>query len=283
MDCGVKIGKTVSRSITKRHVEDLGDGNTIVVEEKSVEYKNYELRSRLELETKQEYTEELKSTENEKLDKQPCKIILENKYLEWKLGMISESCSKFCQSFRKDKDITRIFHNVNRSEGYYDIGFLVMFDWGECMEYGKLLYDHTDVKFEYDKSEDFLNDFISGRFIDKLIFTNFQAMEFSIIWPKCMSSIRSIKSVSWCNHSIAVTDHMSFAFGFERELPANVRGFCFKPPILYFPTDLMLLLPEYKKIFHVELEYCRNIMLSKADNNPAFQNILNTKLKQLSL
>ena len=58
-----------------------------------------------------------------------------------------------------------------------------------------------------------------------------------------------------------------FVFRLDDRLPLFLHEWKFKPLMLYFAMDLMLLLPEYKSVFQNQLEEDRHQVLEHKEND----------------
>jgi hypothetical protein len=124
---------------------------------------------------------------------------------------------------------------------------------------------------------------MSARFIDKLLIKHFENATNDIAWPNCMSPIGNIRVVDWGKTTVKVVDDMTFSFKFDSNVPYNIQGYTFTPPSLYFPLDVMLLLPDCKKTYKAQLETHRREMIATVHSNPGFQSFLNTQIRELDV
>lgn len=286
-------GKSLSKAVTTTQVIDQGDGKTVTIEEKAVEYKRYEQVDKVTLEAEHSYITTMEEYETKTLEESPCSILASNKYLEWRRTNVLKGCHEAVQMCDFDqKPLIEIFRTKPSNFG---CGFLARRSWDETIEYGEIMYadekahyELTQAKFpgkypnlELVPKEEFLNDFVSARFIDKLVYCFFDGTVDDHIWPQCTSSIGNIRTVTWGKSQVKIVDDMVFTFPFHDKLPCEIQGFTFRPPSLYFPLDVMRLLPQYKTTYKHELIKQRDIIMGTLDVNPGFQHYLKDKIKSI--
>jgi hypothetical protein len=278
-------GRRITKSTTRKHVKDLGNGTTITTQEEDVEFNQFERRARITFEAETSFRQELITAEEATMAKTPETIIATNKYLSWRRQYVLTSCNSFSKlqldtTLLGVEDVARL-----RPKSVVGDGFVAKFDWDDVMAFAIFQYDREATEaqqmrepMEVSKKQ-FINDFMATTFIDKLLVCHFEQTVDSAVLPRCTSGIGPIRSVDWGNSSVDVVENMSFTFGLDERVPAVVRGYTFLAPVYYFPLDVMLLIPECRKIYQLTLESDRRDVLGSMQGNPGFQNYVSNQLK----
>ena len=254
-----------------------------------------EIQSRIVLDTQEEYKRAVLESEQEVLNRLPMSVINKNSYLKWRVDDTVSVSNQFCKLFATTPDgllnVSEVFNMCQNK--IHGSGFLYKCSWDVCWKYGLKLYEQEllietlmaqneqgDVNAHLDSKEVFMNDHMSSVFIDKILCHAYYETGMSEIWPICVSGIPEIETVNWCKDSVKVIKGAEFVFRVDDRLPLFLHEWKFKPPMLYFAMDLMLLLPQYKSVFQNQLEEDRHQVLEHKENDAGYQLVLADKMKR---
>jgi hypothetical protein len=292
-----KRKRVLTNSITKTHTQTLQNGAVLTTEEKLVDFQSLETQSKIVLDTQEEYKQSVLTSEQEVLSRLPIAIINKNKYLKWRVSELLDTTNRFhrLSSNSQSFNVTELFKLChNQIPG---TGFLARFSWEVCWDYGILLYSeelnmekaiaratteeelHCHLQNVGLNESEFLNDRMSSILIDKILLQAYYT-DNTPVWPICVSGIPEVMAVNWCSADVKVIKGAEFIFPVDDRLPHYLFQWRLTPPERYFPLDLMLLLPEYKNIFQLQLEEDRKEVLEHKHMDAGYQLYLADRVKQ---
>lgn len=302
----------VSSSVTKTRTEQLVNGDVLTVEQKQIDTQTLEVEHRVTIDTQEEYQAAVLASEKDILTRSVRQVINTNPYLKWRILDTLETSNQLNQrtrGFSQWTDTPSLFRACyNQLQG---IGFLARFPWCVCWEYGELAFVEaqrcqdaveksltaklaTDPKWQsvLDTTRDsrvthgdFMNEFIVACFIDKLLvnayYGNDPLRTASTPWPVCVSGIPEVTTVHWGQGTVKVASQVEFLFPDAKDIPRQMHDWILRPAACYFPLDLMLLLPDYRKVYQTQLTEDRAEVLEYRDFDVGYQLYLAQKIQRL--
>ena len=294
-----KRKRVLTNSITKTHTQTLQNGAILTTEERLEDSQSLETQSKIVLDTQEEFKQSVLTSEQEVLSRLPISIINKNQYLKWRVSDLLDVSNRFHRmtSHWKSFNVTELFQLCHHQIA--GTGFLSRFSWEVCWDYGILLYKEelnmekaiarTTTTEEFHahlasiglNESVFLNDHMSSILIDKiLLHSYYHYTDLTPIWPICVSGIPEVVAVNWCSSEVKVIKGAEFVFPVDNRLPHHLYQWRLTPSERYFPLDLMLLLPQYKTVFQIQLEEDRKEVLEHKEVDAGYQLYLADRVKR---
>jgi hypothetical protein len=253
-----KKSKTESkkRKITRKKVNTLSDGTieTIYSEEKQEE--KCERTMEIFQSVTESFCEHIEQQFKHMIECSPNDIIQNNKYLTWRLEQIINVCRKANMLPFNSKSMRELFISLPSN---LTTEFLVQYSWDDAFKFALVASEYRDKDI---LKNEFLNDFISSLFIDKILYSHFS--ETKIIVPKLMTKFGKItEECRDKNTTCKMISNMTFCFPFSNEL-GYISGFSFTPDFL--PFDI-LRLSDYKNDFKHHLTNVKNNHIATLEDN----------------
>lgn len=269
---GVKRKKCYS--VVIRKTDNLSDGSTITTEtkdEKSItDHEEFALVQSIS----KEYQESLADRMQQTLTINMSSVIHKCRFLSERLTAVMGSYRQFVRWRANHRVATLgdIVYGAMYEDFWSDSYFLGHsdFTWNDCIQYANLLLcskGFANTVRNPKQRHDFIHDFLVERLKDKLLMSTLTG-HIGQYWPKCVSGIPTVVEVSYGSDTVRVLDGVQFAFLTSIPTASDLNGIILRPDHVFFPVDMMLLAPEYRKLYQLELEGLKKTLVSCMSQNP---------------